>query len=251
MSCTGRTYPHADTAADDAGDEGLSSPTLITLEQTWAGIRRRHPGLPAVVVVLAAGSIGAPRGMLRLGHFAAMRWDHDGATLPEVFVGGEGLARGPLDVLGTLLHEAAHALAHVRGIKDCSRQGRYHNRRYAALAVELGLDVAEIGDLGWSATQPTSTTAVGYAAELAALRVALIIHRHAEGQAPADPTAGTPEPGDGKDGDTRRVPGGRPSNNNGHTCACQCGRRIRVSPTVLAQAAITCGRCGHPFTVTR
>ena len=41
--------------------------------------------------------------------------------LPEVFVGDEGLARGPADVLGTLLHEAAHALADVRGIKDTSR----------------------------------------------------------------------------------------------------------------------------------
>jgi len=42
--------------------------------------------------------------------------------LPEVFVGGEGLARGLADVHGTLLHEAAHALADVRGIKDtCHR----------------------------------------------------------------------------------------------------------------------------------
>ncbi len=35
--------------------------------------------------------------------------------------------RGAADVLGTLLHETAHALAHVRDIKDTSRQGRWHN----------------------------------------------------------------------------------------------------------------------------
>jgi hypothetical protein len=99
---------------------------------------------------------------------------------------------------------------------------------------------------------PTTATATDYATELAALRVALTIHRHAEGQTPDDPNAGTEEPGDGTDaGDTRRVPGSRPSNNNGHACACPCGRRIRVSPTVLAQAAITCGRCGEPFTPTQ
>lgn len=51
----------------------------------------------------------------------------------EVFVGGEGLARGPADVLATLLHEAAHALAHVRGIQDTSRQGRWHNAQFKAL----------------------------------------------------------------------------------------------------------------------
>ena len=58
-------------------------------------------------------------------------------------ISGEGLARTPREVLGTLLHEAAHALAAARGITDTSRQGRYHNKKYAALAAELGLDVAE------------------------------------------------------------------------------------------------------------
>ncbi len=100
------------------------------------------PAGSGVVLVLGAGSIGTSGG-LRLGHFAAMRWtDPDQATearddkadddamgedgeeargrrsatcgLPEVFIGGEELVRGPADVLGTLLHEAAHALAHVR-----------------------------------------------------------------------------------------------------------------------------------------
>jgi len=46
-----------------------------------------------------------------------MRWNHpekaptteptEMVRLPEVFVGGEGLVRGPAAVLGTLLHEAA------------------------------------------------------------------------------------------------------------------------------------------------
>jgi hypothetical protein len=58
-----------------------------------------------------------------------------------VLVSGEGLQRGPVDVLGTLLHEAAHGLAYARKVSDTSRQGRYHNRRYATLAGELGLEV--------------------------------------------------------------------------------------------------------------
>ena len=55
-------------------------------------------------------------------------------------ISGEGLRRSPREVLGTLLHEAAHALAHARGIKDTSRQGRYHNKHFKTLAEELGLD---------------------------------------------------------------------------------------------------------------
>lgn len=57
-------------------------------------------------------------------------------------------------VLGTLLHEAAHGVASTRGIKDTSRQGRYHNRRFAQLATELGIVVAPDGARGWSATTP-------------------------------------------------------------------------------------------------
>jgi hypothetical protein len=40
-----------------------------------------------------------------------------------------------------------------------SRQGRYHNRRYAALAQELGLDIAHLDPIGWSATSVPEPTA--------------------------------------------------------------------------------------------
>jgi hypothetical protein len=40
-----------------------------------------------------------------------------------------------------MLHEAAHALAQVRGIKDTSRRGRWHNARFRALAEELRIEV--------------------------------------------------------------------------------------------------------------
>ena len=59
-------------------------------------------------------------------------------------ISGEGLRRTARDVLGVLLHEAAHALAAARGIKDTSRQGRYHNTQYKTLAEELGITVQSI-----------------------------------------------------------------------------------------------------------
>jgi hypothetical protein len=134
-----------DASVSTAGGP-ISAPMVAALEGAWAAIRARHPEVPAAVIVLGAGSIGTAGG-LRLGHIAAMRWsqpEHTDAEpvegeqdltapppsvrLPEVFVGGEGLARGPAHVLGTLLHEAAHAPARVRGIKDTSRQGRWRIR---------------------------------------------------------------------------------------------------------------------------
>ena len=83
------------------------------------------------VIVVASGSDPRSR-RLSLGHFAAGRWQltsPDAITdRPEVLVSGEALQRGPVDVLGTLLHEAAHGLAHARKLSETSRQGRYHNR---------------------------------------------------------------------------------------------------------------------------
>lgn len=126
------TTAPVDSAVSSVG--GMSSPMVAALETAWAAIQARHPELPAVVMVLGAGS-GNGSG-LTLGHFAAMRWrapypattsaladgvdnDLEGACSDErgepgpvqrwaeVLIGGEGLARGPADVLATLPHEAA------------------------------------------------------------------------------------------------------------------------------------------------
>lgn len=169
---------HPDSRPDDtyvsttAADGQISSPMIAALEQSWADIRNRHADVPAAVVILGAGSIGAPAGTLRLGHFAATRWNHDTddvERLAEVFIGGEGLARGPVDVLGTLLHEAAHAIAHVRGVQDTSRQGRWHNARFQALAEEVGITVTRHPKNGWSPTSISLATRDAYAATLAEL----------------------------------------------------------------------------------
>src|SRR5215207_11309227 len=135
--------------------DGTASLLVAALEHTWQTIRSRHPEVPEAVLVVASGSEGK---RLNLGHFAPHRWQVHGSDRHEVLVGGEGLQRGPLDVLGTLLHEAAHGLAQARGIQDTSRQGRYHNRRYAALAAELGLEATTLsrsaGRPPWCPSRP-------------------------------------------------------------------------------------------------
>ena len=148
--------------------DGAASVLVAALEHAWQTIRTRHPQVPEAVLVVASGSEGK---RLNLGHFAPHRWQVNGADRHEVLVGGEGLHRGPTDVLATLLHEAAHGLAKARSIQDTSRQGRYHNRRYATLAHELGLDVAYQDPIGWSATSVPDPTATRYVEVLAAAGV--------------------------------------------------------------------------------
>jgi len=201
--------------------DGAASLLVAALEHTWQTIRTRHPDVPDAVLVVASGAEGK---RLNLGHFAPHRWQVHGSDRHEVLVGGEGLQRGPVDVLGTLLHEAGHGLAQARGVQDTSRQGRYHNRRYATLARELGLEVTSSKPIGWSATTVPEPTTAAYAGQLEDLAAALVLWRRHE----------------------HRI-GAGPRSRNLLAATCGCGRRIRVAKTTLAEAPILCGACEQPF----
>ena len=227
----------------EALNEIRSARMVAALEAAWDAIRAQHPDVPAVVMTLGSGTMGAARGV-RLGHFAAARWgtgESVTAELAEVFVGGEGLRRGAVDVLATLLHEAAHALAHVREIKDTSRQGRYHNRRYKALAEELGITVRESAGIGWSDTSVPRATVETYQDVVDELVQALVAWRRSEGQIGTAAKTGDSEAGDEEGEETTPKPGA-------YTCACDKPRRIRVAPSVFALGPILCSLCAEPFT---
>src|SRR6266536_4244017 len=150
------------------------------LESAWAAIRTRHPEIPQAVIIIASGSPAKATQPMRFGHFATGRWRHGTNTHPEVMVSGEGLKRTAAEVFTTLLHEAAHALADARGIKDTSRQGRWHNQKFAQLAAELGLDATKDPKIGWSPCTLRKETAITYKSVLADLKKALIAYRHPE-----------------------------------------------------------------------
>jgi hypothetical protein len=201
---------------------------VAALEHAWDAIAARHPQLPPAAIIVGQGS-GRRGGGLVLGHFAAERWQHtthgDGARVHEVLIGGEGLQRGPADVLATLLHEAAHALASVRALHDTSRQGRYHNATYKTIAEELGLTVARHPDIGWSLTALPASTADAYADTIDELTHAITLHRRSEATHSTAAAA------------------------NLAPAACSCPRRIRVAPGTLAHGPIICAICHAPFTL--
>jgi hypothetical protein len=198
---------------------------LDALEHCWAAIRDRHPQVPAVVLVVASGSPATARQSMKWGHFASLRWQHGNTRLPEVLVSGEGLSRTPAEVLTTLLHEAAHGLADARGIQDTSRQGRWHNKHFAAYAQELGLTPSKDKKIGWSPCTLRPETANTYADQLDQLAAALTVWRHPEVLATKT----------------------RENNNNGVSAECACARKIRASKAVYEAGPILCGLCNTPF----
>jgi hypothetical protein len=216
---------HALTPTRQLESGTVTGPLVVAIECTWAAIQERHPDVPDVVLTLGNGS--ARPGQLALGHFHDGKWATGETRMPELFVGGEGLARGPRAVLGTLLHEATHGVAATRSIKDTSRQGRYHNTRFRDLATELGIRVERDPRIGWSITTVPDTTAQHYGDQIAALDTAIKAHRLAD-------VHGT----------------GRATSSNGLVATCECDppRKIRLSRSAYDAGAITCGACEADFT---
>ena len=165
--------------------------------------------------------------------------------MAELFVGGEGLARDPVDVLGTLLHEAAHGLAATREIKDTSRAGAYHNQRYKQLAEELGLTIERHPTIGWTITTVPAATAAVYAREVEQLRAAIAHVRESEHDARRGGRAGSPGGDEAGEGAEEAAAGARSAPT--YLCACQPPRRLRMAPTVYALAEVLCGACEQPF----
>jgi len=228
-----------DIAAD------VASRLVAALERTWATIQRRHPDVPDVVVITGTGTGRAPGGLV-LGYFAERCWRVGDDDRHELFIGGEGLRLGAHDVLATMLHEAGHGLATTRAIKDTSRQGRYHNAKYKALAEELGIDVAQHPLLGYSITTLPDRTASLYAPELAILHETLTLHRRLVGIISQD--SDSPEHGKvtpPADDPERPVSGAkrRPA----YVCGCPTPRTIRMANATFEAGPILCGVCGQRF----
>lgn len=76
----------------------------------------------------------------------------------EIAIIGEFLNRGMYPVLSTLLHEMVHLHSLVNDIKDVSRNGTYHNKKFKRIAEDHGLIIEKAERIGWSVTTLTEET---------------------------------------------------------------------------------------------
>jgi hypothetical protein len=233
--------------------EQHGSRIIAALEHAWAAIQDQHPDVPDVVIVTGAGSNqkGTPEGYRLRGHHWPERWILDGQDqprAPELFIAGELLSAGGRAVVEVMLHEAAHALATQRGIKDTSAAGnRYHNKRFVALAAELGLRGPDVPDkiTGWSDCTLTGQAAYDGYADVAGGIDRARLPFLADLASPARPGRG----GGGDQGDDQT---GTPKKRGGRRipteCACQPEpRRIQLTPKQIEDGPIVCGLCCAPF----
>lgn len=239
------------------------SAVVKLLERVHERIRQNHPEVPQVVIVTGAG-IEAFGG--KWGHFRAKGWTiqsarleadlemidrsvgHSAGYIHEMFMAGETLAKGSRQVLQTMLHESAHALAEHRGEQDTSRQGRWHNKVFLKTAKELGLEYkAEKADkaLGFSQVTLTADTVAEYKDLLDELDLEINLMVRLPGW------LGGSSDQDDKGGENMgKAPKGPAApNTNNIKCVCQCEEPniIRMSRKVLDTGAVRCGDCDSLF----
>lgn len=91
------------------------------------------------------------------GHFTPWKsWD-DSATgegREEINLSADQMNRDLIDIMATLVHEMCHLYCHMHGIKDTSRQGRYHNANFKAVAIAHGLRCRSGEHYGFHVTNP-------------------------------------------------------------------------------------------------
>lgn len=105
--------------------------------------------LPAVIITIQS----TPRAY---GHFTTYdAWHCQEDGFKEINIGAGTLDRPIENVTATLLHEMVHEYCFIQGIKDTSRAGAYHNKRFKIEAEKRGLSIEYDARVGWSVTSPT------------------------------------------------------------------------------------------------
>lgn len=90
------------------------------------------------------------------GHFTCYdAWHCADTGFKEINIGAGTLDRPIENVTATLLHEMIHEYCFIHQIKDTSRGGSYHNKRFKAEAEQRGLQIDYDSRIGWSLTSPT------------------------------------------------------------------------------------------------
>lgn len=237
-------------AATDAHQALVARLTGTLLEVA----RWRQDDLPGLVETLQDDVMVTTGGTTRraYGWFAEGAWRYGERRVHELFLnadrrGGPPSVGDAENVLTTLLHEACHAWAQAHDIRDTSRDGRYHNRRFAEIALSIGLQVERDAAIGHQTPSLTTRGRAEYADLLTELDDTLVLAREprlVERVPDGDEDDRLTDPADSTDPQTR-------SKYIFASCRCQDNRghkvTLRVAKGSWRPGVIRCAACDEAF----
>ena len=104
--------------------------------------------LPPVVITVQS----SPK---TYGHYTTWdAWCSQDKGFREINLSAESLSRPIENTIATLIHEMVHHYCSMAGIKEVSRSGTYHNKRFKTEAEKRGLVIGYDRKVGHSPTSP-------------------------------------------------------------------------------------------------
>ena len=163
------------------------------------------------------------------GHCSVAKvWQRKDDKTYEMNISAETLNYPIEEVIDTLLHEMCHLYCRENNIKEVSRGGKYHNKRFKEVAEAHGLTCVPCGQYGWNTTPGDNL--VEYALNKGWNEI--LLGRNTLPPAMRTGATGTAQPG-------AATPGGkRPSSTRKVICP-KCGQSVRATKKVN----IICGVC--------
>lgn len=149
----------------------------------------------------------------------------------EITMCAEYLNRSIEQLVATLIHEMVHLYNLQNEIKDVSRGGTYHNKKFKEIAESKGLIISYDKRIGWSLTQLQDSTK----AMIQELKPAKDLFNLAR----TSPFVRTDNDGEDEDGEVTEKP---KSSMRKYVCP-DCGTIIRATKDVN----VLCGDCKIPF----
>lgn len=169
------------------------------------------------------------------GHVtAAKAWRRKDDWRHELNLGAETLDRPIEDVVATMVHEMVHLYNIAHNVQDCSRGGKYHNKRFRDEAERRGLVIGHHEIYGWTLTEPGEKL------------IDYIIQQGWEDIAINRGTGRTPTASGGsKAGNSSGAETEKPKKSSTRKLVCpKCGQSVRATRAVN----ILCGDCMEQMT---
>lgn len=168
------------------------------------------------------------------GHCTTAKvWQRGDGGAYELNIAAEVLNYPIEEILDTLLHELCHLYCREHGIKEVSRGGKYHNRRFKAEAERRGLTCVPCGQYGWNTTPGDNLIEYALSKGWSEIKI---------GRASVPPVIRTGAGGTAQAGANTAQGGKRPSSTRKLICP-RCGQSVRATRKVH----ILCGDCMLPM----
>ena len=165
------------------------------------------------------------------GHCTTTKvWQRKESGAYELNIAAEVLNFPIEETLDTMLHEMCHLYCRENGIKEVSRGGKYHNKKFKEIAEAHGLTCVPCGQYGWNTTPGDNLVEYALKKDWNEIKLG----RNNLPPAMRTGSTGTAQPG----ADSSQDGGKRPSSTRKYVCPC-CGQSVRATKKVN----IICGDC--------